>query len=54
MPITPYTESDFTLKPWIEERGDIICPYCGQDYRDEILMLARMRFCPNCGHEIHN
>ena len=53
MPIIPYTESDFILRSWIENSGDIICPYCGQSFRDELLRLAKMRFCPDCGHEIN-
>lgn len=41
---------------WIDDRTDIICPFCGQDYDLDIFNMAHgdriMQFCPKCGSKI--
>lgn len=41
---------------WIDDRTDIICPFCGQDYDSDIFHMAHgdtiMQFCPKCGSKI--
>lgn len=44
------------MKCWIEDRTDIVCPYCGQHYDSEILFMAHgddfMYHCPKCGKPV--
>lgn len=41
---------------WIDDRTDIICPFCGQNYDSDIFYMAHgdriMQFCPKCGSKI--
>ena len=44
-------------KPWIEDRCDIICPYCGYVFSDEIRCMGHgqelsLNYCPVCGKEV--
>lgn len=42
---------------WIEDRTDLICPYCGYVFSDEIRLMGHgkelpLNFCPVCGKEV--
>lgn len=44
-------------KPWIEDCCDIICPYCGYVFSDEIRLMGHgqelpLNYCPVCGKEV--
>lgn len=47
-------DSDYT---WIEDRTDIVCPYCDFRFNDEIKFMGHgeddfLKYCPNCGKRV--
>lgn len=46
-------------KCWIEEYTYMTCPYCGEEYSDEMVLMNRSKYqgafnyCPNCGKRLY-
>lgn len=37
---------------WVEDRTEIVCPYCHERFNDDIVYIVdQMRYCPACGKE---
>lgn len=45
-----------SLMTWIDDRTDIVCPYCSQHFDSVILEMAHgdkiMQHCPKCGKRV--
>jgi hypothetical protein len=57
----PKTIENINIKPdWcplIEDRTDIVCPYCNFHFSDEIKFMGHgendfLKYCPNCGKRV--
>lgn len=37
---------------WFDKGTGICCPFCEEQYSDELFLTGKINFCPNCGAKL--